>query len=184
MGHPNPGLKHAQNIIRHPGRILPELGRRSLFRHGKPKTRLAHGPAPRFGPFKASLTEDEISASLEGRPSGTLGARMISASLEGRPSGPLGARMNSASIEGRPSGPLDARTDSASLEAPSAEPSTGPRCRRNLRLVRDYPRRTEATVQPPRLAGRIYSPTTPQWGGGGRCQAMSAGVGHRATQRT
>ena len=27
MGHPNPGLKHAQNIIRHPGRILPELGR-------------------------------------------------------------------------------------------------------------------------------------------------------------
>ena len=70
--------------------------------------------------------------------------------------------MNSASLEGRPSGPLDARTDSASLEAPSAEPSTGPQCGGNLRLVQDYPRRTEATAQPPRWTGRIYSPTTPR----------------------
>ena len=143
MGYPNPGLKHpqhAQNRIRHPDRILPNSDDRSLFRYGKSKSLSAHGPAPRYGPSKASLTEDEISSSLEGHPSG----------------------------------PLDARTDSASLEDPSAEPSTRPRGRSNLCLVRDHLWRTEATAQLPHWTGRIYSPTTPRRGHGWR--TVSGGV--------
>jgi hypothetical protein len=73
----------------------------------------------------------------------------ISASLEGSLPGTLEAKAISDSLEGRPSGPLNARTDTASLKAPSAEPSTGPRRKRNLRLVRDRPRRTGAAAQPP-----------------------------------
>ena len=105
---------------------------RCIFGYGKPKSRSAHGPAPRYGPSKVSLTMEEISASLEGSLPRTLEAKAISDSLEGRPSGPL-----------------DARTDSASLEFPSAEPSTRPRRRSDLCLIRDHPRRTGAAAQPP-----------------------------------
>ena len=93
---------------------------------------MAYGPTPQYGPPKASLTVEEISASLEGPLPRILEAKAISDSLEGRSSGPL-----------------DARIDSASLEAPSVEPSTGPRRRSNLRLIRDCLWQTGATAQPP-----------------------------------
>ena len=135
MEPPNPGLKHPQHAhsrIRHPGWILPKLGCPKPFQVQKAQVTLDPRPGTAIRTPKASLTVEEISASLEGSLPRTLEAKAISDSLEGRPSGPL-----------------DARTDSASLEAPSAEPSTGPRRKRNLRLIRDRPRRTGVAAQPP-----------------------------------
>ena len=154
MGHPNPRLKHpqrAQNRIRHPGWILPKLGRPKPLQVRKAQVTLDPRPGTAIRTPKASLTVEEISASLEGSLPRTLEAKAISDSLEGHPSGPV-----------------DVRTDSASLEAPSAEPSTRPQHRSDLRLVRDHPRRTEAAAQPLDGTGRIYSPTTRRHGAGVR----------------
>ena len=144
---------------------FPNSDARSLFRYGKPKSRLAHGPAPRYGPPKASLTAGEINASLEGSLPKTFAIKAISDSLEGRPSGSH-----------------DARTDSASLEAPSVEPSTGPQHGRNLHLVRDRPRRTGAAAQPPDGTGALtHQPLHGmgrESGGIGRRQLASAIMPH------
>jgi len=99
----------------------------------------------------------------------------------------LEAKAISDSLEGRPSGPLDARTDSASLEAPSVEPSTGPRRRSNLCLVRDCPRRTGATTQPPEgtdaLTRQLLHSTGRESGGVRRRQLASAIMLHSRCDR-
>jgi len=111
----------------------------------------------------------------------------ISASLEGPLPRILEAKAISDSLEGRPSGPLDARTDSASLEAPSAEPSTGPRRRSNPHLVRDRPRRTGATAQPPdgtdAFTRQLLHSTGRESGGVRRHQLASAIMLHSGYDR-
>ena len=77
-------------------RSFPNSGAQSHFRYRKHKSRLAHGPALRYSPPKASLTVEEISASLEGSLPRTLEAKAISDSLEGCPTGPFDARTDSA----------------------------------------------------------------------------------------
>jgi len=173
MGHPNLGLKHpqhAQNRIRHPGWILPKLGHPKPLQVRKAQVTLGPRPSTTIRPPKASLTVEEIFASLEGSLPRTLEAKAISDLLEGHPSGPL-----------------DARTDSASLEAPSAEPSTGPRRKRNLRLIRDRPRRTGVAAQPPdemsAFTRQLLHSTGRESGGVMRRQLASAIMLHSGRDR-